>query len=159
LPHRDETFSELLHAEEKHGREVESRTGLGAAGEIPGLPGDDGRHARNAVRLTHVGHRVGCLRRRGREDQVRFVGQDQLTGYLRGAVRARLRVLDDNLYVEGFAAELEAILEGARPPYLAEDAVITGSKPCQRAGLGADVADHDRAAARGARALDLAAGR
>src|SRR5207302_4356688 len=114
--------------------------------------------ARDAVRLARIDHRVGRLRGRRGEDQVGFIRRDELTRHLWGAVGARLRVPDDDFDVVGLAAQLEAVLVHARTTDLVEDVVVTGSEPGQRAGLRADVANHDGAAACRARALDLPAG-
>src|SRR5205807_5749096 len=104
--------------------EVEAGAGLSAAGEEPRFPWNDRGDARDAARLADVGHRVGCLWGRGGEDQIGLVGEDQLAGDLRSSVRARLGVLDDDLHVEGLAAELEPVLIGARAPHLGEYEVV-----------------------------------
>src|SRR5207248_4087755 len=63
IPHRDKALAELLHAEEEHGREVESGPGFAAAREEPGLPGHDRRNAGYAVGLADIGDRIRGLRR------------------------------------------------------------------------------------------------
>ena len=90
---------ELLDAEAVVERRLVRRglAGLGAAAEIPRLPGHHRGDAGNARRFARVGNRVHGLRCGGREHEVDLLSLDQLVGDLRSHRGRRLPVAVDDL--------------------------------------------------------------
>ena len=136
--------------------------GLGAAAEIPGLPGHDGGQAGHARRLAGVGDRVDGLGRRDGEHQVDRLVVDQILGELAGARRIGLRVLVEDLDAVFLAAKLDAV--GQRLAGEVEHVAVGLAEAGQRPGARADEADLEavaglRECARAAEGKCCAAGR
>ena len=121
---------------------LEARRRIAAAAEEVGLPRAERRDAGDLVDLGLVGDRVGGLRRVAGAEQVHLVGEDQLARDLGRAVRVRLAVLDDDLDIEAIAAGLD--LAADRLQHRGDVELVGIRERCERAGLGADIADPHR---------------
>ena len=140
-PHVGEDGDHVLQAPEVMVDIVEglpsrrAAAGIGLLADEPGLPGRYSRDAGHFLGFAGGRDRVGGLGRRGDEDEIDLVVDDEFLGDLGCAVRVGLAVLDHDLVVE---AHLLGGLEEVD-----RDECVGLAEGGERSGLRADVAQFD----------------
>ena len=103
-----------------------------------GLPGCDRGDAWHFIQFTLVGNRVGCVWRGRSQHQIDLVLFDQFGGHFSGTVRARLRILDNDLHIHRLAVVFKT---GKGLFHALKNEGIRFTKTRKRAGLRRNIAD------------------
>ena len=113
--------------------------GVGLAANEIGLPGRNGRDARDFLDLALRRHRIGGLGRRGHRHQVDLVADDQVLGDFGRTIGIGLAVADDDLDRVSLAADLQTVLHTVEKGL--DDEIVRLAKRGERTGLRADEAE------------------
>ena len=146
IPQRQERADDVLEAPEEVIGPGEALGRIALAAEEIRLPRAIGGDAGHLVDLGLVGHRIGRIGRRGGDDEIDLVAEDQFGRDFGGAAAAGLAVLADDLDLIGAAAALQSLGENAA--HLFENETIGLAEAGERTGPRADVSDLDDAALR-----------